>query len=57
MGRAAVSGETDSEGRAATAPRGWVHRMPWDTHCRCLHVMSGKPVALDPEGERQRAST
>lgn len=55
MGRAAVSGETDSE--AAAAPRGWVHRTPWDTHCRCLHVMSGKPVALDPEGERQRAST
>lgn len=55
MGRAAVSGETDSE--AAAALRGWAHRTPWDTHCRCLHVMSGKPVALDPEGERQRAST
>ena len=27
-GRAAVSGETDSKGQAATAPRGWVHGMP-----------------------------
>lgn len=27
------------------------------TYCRCLNVISGKPVALDPEGDRQRAKT
>lgn len=37
--------------------RGQASRKPWNTHCKCLKVMSGKPVALDPEGERQSAST
>lgn len=32
-------------------------RSKQDTHCKCLKVMSGKPVALDPEGERHNAST
>lgn len=32
-------------------------RSEQDTHCKCLKVMSGKPVALDPEGERHSAST
>lgn len=54
----ASPGRRTSEGQAATAPQQvGTSRMSWDTHCKCLKVMSGKPVALDPEGERQSAST
>lgn len=46
------------EGPAATATREVrASRAPRGTHCKCLKVMSGKPVARDPEGERQSAST
>lgn len=43
-----VPGKTDKQGSS---------KREQDTHCKCLKVMSGKPVALDPEGERQSAST
>lgn len=35
----------------------WPSRLLQESSCKCLKVMSGKPVARDPEGERQRAST
>lgn len=47
--------ETGSGGRGH--PPGQGEQGAWDTHCKCLKVMSGKPVARDPEGERQRART
>lgn len=44
-------GEQSTHGGGSSKPE------TGDTHCKCLNVISGKPVALEPDGERQRAST
>lgn len=51
------AGKKDTRGRCSPSNLWAPGAREQDTHCKCLKVMSGKPVARDPEGERQRAST